>query len=1580
MRDHASDFNLLFGFLARQLGFVDRQQFQEATRSWRSDTSQPVSEILLNNQSISEEDHKLLRRLTDKCVSNHQGDPTSSLKSLAEFESFAAELQDAGNVSLDDTVSMLMGDRSSDTSAPTEPLPASARLAMRREQLGAGANRYQIIRPHARGGLGEVSIAKDLELNRDVALKAIQERFADDSGSRSRFLMEAEVTGRLEHPGIVPVYGLGIGEQGRPYYAMRFIKGESLQEAVDRFHEENKEGGADPLGGLSSIRFRQLLGRFVDVCDAVEFAHSRGVLHRDLKPGNIMLGDFGETLVVDWGLARVQPTPDNADEVGHERLDLANSLGGEPTQMGHVVGTPAYMPPEQASGQLDELDASSDVYALGATLYYALTGTKPIRGKSVDEVIAKTISGDVRPPRSVNRYISKPLDAICRKAMATDKSQRYRTCRELRDDVECFLADESVSSYDEPLWSRVRRFARTHRTIATTTLVAVSMFVVALLVFSTIVTRNNAQLSKLNGELDNRNQLLDDKNMKLVEANVRERRLRDLAERNELAAIDQSELALSTLADVIFDLQRGLAEVAGSGEVRRRLLLTSLQKLKLVGTQFISRAPFDQSTIGGLVGLGDLIRQFGVEDTDLDVGSKRLFDTVDADARESATLIAQSFYDRAHEIASQQVMANNRSYRSVGDLAVTHERRGTAFRDLGQLDEALDEYETLLALSQELSDREGVTLKDIRFVVVAHERIGTVLEKLGRHSESLQEYLACQPILLELVSAEPDNSEFLDSLAINHSLVGTALLKMGEPEQAYESYLDSLAIHRQLADDQPANPNVQRRLASAHKRVGEIQLKQGETTASLDSFQQSLSILLQQYADDPSDLSTQFDLAKAHANIGNIHLTNRMSQEAVESYEASLELLAKVVERDQQNADPYRELYVGYLKLSQANLQMEKLGPGEESLDQAIAIASKLAAESPENAEAQRDLSSTFDARGDFYLRVENPSEALVYFRKAHEIRKRNLELDANSEQAQRDMAVSAKKIGQAFQEVGQFSDAADSFQQAIEVFERVGQASPGDISIQRGLADAYRQNGDVQLQLGKLQAAYDAFKKSKEICEAVTAVDATNKSATSSLSESLVKMGDVLTATRQFTIALQHYQAALQIARQLAIDLPNDVQIQMHLALILDKLGGTYRNLGQADEALAALVESKDIGQRLIEKQSASLAMLRNLAITNAGLSELYLQRREFDLAVQASLDSLASFERIVEITPESVEAWRDLSISTARLGDTYVATDKMDDAFEQFEKALRIRESIAAENPGNVQLQRDVTLLFDNVGEVHRRMRAWEPALTAYRQSLQRRQQMVADHPSVQMFYRDLSLSHDRVAAVFAAQGKHKESLHAYEDSQRVTEKLIEIAPDNVQAKSDLVIVLFKIASIHQEGHNYAAAIPSYERMLVVLRELEAAESLPEAQARWPSMVTNVLSECRRLSMVTGPWSDIEAVPLPDRYQVLYSRVSEFADQARFDEAVETADRWKQLQPKEVDELVLLARGHALLIGKLREQGDELVEEQEEWLTRLTAASLSALKAAIDGGFDEIELLTSHPDFEPLQELPAFRQLLDN
>ncbi len=326
------------------------------------------------------------------------------------------------------------------------------------------AGHYRPLQLYAHGGLGEVFMARDEELGREVALKRMRSQEAASPQQARRFQFEAEITGRLDHPGVVPVYGLGHDAAGRLYYAMRFIRGETLQQAIDRFHRSYPPG--KDLGA-GAVAFQKLVRSFLTVCQTIGFAHSQDVIHRDLKPANIMQGHYGETLVVDWGLAKRLPKRVHADA---ETLDLAKTAEtaiADQTMLGQIKGSPAYMSPEQAEGRTDQIGPPSDVYGLGATLYTILTGKLPFADMEILELLDHVKRGDFPRPRLVRSDVPPALEAICLKAMRVKPSDRYATALELAADFEHWLADDPVSAWREPWTLRARRWLKRHRTLAT---------------------------------------------------------------------------------------------------------------------------------------------------------------------------------------------------------------------------------------------------------------------------------------------------------------------------------------------------------------------------------------------------------------------------------------------------------------------------------------------------------------------------------------------------------------------------------------------------------------------------------------------------------------------------------------------------------------------------------------------------------------------------------------------------------------------------------------------------------------------------------------------------------------------------------------------------------------------------------------------------------------------------------------------------------------------------------------------------------------------------------------------------------
>lgn len=459
MPEKTAEENLLLAAKAVELQIISAADCVNAIGKWNNDPSRTLLTFVEQQANLDDEKRRQLKELFE-----------------AFTDSMALEIADSIDDSVFDKLNDVLANVNSDqVQANVASLGTRVGSIL---QLVSEHRRFEIIAEHARGGLGEVLLAQDRQLNRKVALKRIREKWAQDNNARIRFQLEAEITGRLEHPGVVPVYALGQRPDGEIYYAMRFIRGDSLEAAVTEFHAAPDRRSTD----LRSAGFRNLLRRFVDVCNTISYAHSRGIIHRDLKPANIMLGKYGETLVVDWGLAKQvgveEVSPVNVVDNKESRIQPDSGSGSTPTQYGSAVGTPQYMSPEQATGRVDRMGPLTDVFGLGATLYHLLTNKPPQSNDSLEQILERVEHGDFAKPRDINPAVPRPLEAICLKALALRPSERYASATELGADIDRWLADEPVDVCRDSLIVRTTRWVRKNQTLAATTAVATLLLIV----------------------------------------------------------------------------------------------------------------------------------------------------------------------------------------------------------------------------------------------------------------------------------------------------------------------------------------------------------------------------------------------------------------------------------------------------------------------------------------------------------------------------------------------------------------------------------------------------------------------------------------------------------------------------------------------------------------------------------------------------------------------------------------------------------------------------------------------------------------------------------------------------------------------------------------------------------------------------------------------------------------------------------------------------------------------------------------------------------------------------------------------
>jgi tetratricopeptide (TPR) repeat protein len=742
-----------------------------------------------------------------------------------------------------------------DSTIPTKVDPvAAAEPDLPAPEVFAG-QRFRPVRFHRQGGQGEVFLAHDADLDRPVALKRLRPRTGPDPAGRRRFVREAAVCGRLQHPGTVPVYGLGSDAAGRPYYAMRFVEGESLADAVHAFHHNLPIRG--PVGP-AAVTFRQLLTRFVTVCQTVAYAHSQGVVHRDLKPQNILLGPFGETLVVDWGLAKIVGPGEEA-EVRSQKSEVrpADSPGSaqkevdpEATEVGAVLGTAAFMSPEQARGSSTEIGPTTDVYGLGATLYAVLTGQPPVGGTSVYTALEEVRRGVIVPPREKSPWVPPALDAICRKALAADPADRYAAALDLAADLDRWLADEPVSCYRESLAARARRWLRRHARLTAAVAAAVLVGVVALGLLAWQSDRA-------------RRTLADERDAK------EEQRLRAVTARNHTrAALDAMT---SEVTGDALTVQRSL-----SPEQRR-----FLQGVVKYYEEFAAEPGEDREGRERLAMAHDrlgLIRgRLGQADDGATV------------FRRCAELYAELAAE--HPDVPEYRAALARSRTSLGKLLAS----------LGRLPAAEAEYRTAIRLQEQLAtDQPGVP-EHRQDLARTQANQGVLLAMQGRWTEAEATIRAALSVQERLATEQPGVPEYRRELARSQTNLGNLLAGLGRKPEAEAAYRAAVTIYEPLTKEFPETPDYRNELAAGHNNLGYLLAVQSRWADAETAYRAALAVREKLAADFPGAPAYAVDLGGTCCNLGDLLRERGDPQAALPLFARAIDVLGPIHARTPRN-------------------------------------------------------------------------------------------------------------------------------------------------------------------------------------------------------------------------------------------------------------------------------------------------------------------------------------------------------------------------------------------------------------------------------------------------------------------------------------------------------------------------------------------------------------------------------------------------------------------------------------------------------------------------------------------------------
>jgi tetratricopeptide (TPR) repeat protein/tRNA A-37 threonylcarbamoyl transferase component Bud32 len=893
---------------------------------------------------------------------------------------------------------------------------------------------YELFEELGRGGMGVICRARDVALDRDVAIKLLAERYPADSLPAQRFLSEARITAQLQHPGIPAVHQVGTLADGRPFLAMKLIKGNTLEAIL-----KQPTGPAAERGRLLAI--------FEAVCHAVGYAHAHRVIHRDLKPANIMVGAFGEVQVMDWGLAKVlgEATPSSADAPAAEQTRAWTEIHSTPedgshTQAGSLVGTPAFIPPEQALGEIDKVTERSDVFGLGALLAVILTGQPPYVGETFEAVRVQAARGKLEDcyARLKASGAEPELVGLCKACLAFEPAERPRDAGAVAQAVAGLraAAEERARTAEREQAAAAARSAerrkRRQQWLGAAAVLAVAL-VGGLTAVVVLQRRANAELAAEKAKVQAR----FDMAVKAIET------FHTGVSEDALLKNPQFEELRTKL----------LKEAAGFYDELQKLLQgqTNARSQRALGSGYYQLAELTEK-------IGRKTEALAVHEKALTV-RRELAEAADADIdtrldvcrsllavgllrcatgdKAGGLTVLEEGRDLARQLAAHYPTDSIRSVMASGEYHI-----GTILFEMGKVVESLAAAEKARAIQLRLAVANPVDTRFQSDLARGHLSIGYILSQQGKTAEALAEIEKAHSIRLELAKANPTVSQFQRDLGNSHLNIGVALSRMDQPARALAEYEKARDVYRKLVEATPAVNQFQRDLANSQHEISALLADTGKPAPALVAAEKALAIRQKLAAANPSVTDFQSDLAFSYEQ-----LASRLSEMGKPT-----EALAE-----------YRRAEVICQKLANAN---------------------------PAVAKIHSRLAGNHISIGWLCFQTGKAAEALAAYEKGRSIYQKLVNANPDVLAFQNGLANCDNNIGWLHARQTRFTEAFAALDRSVALGQKLIRDHPGDTECISGLGESHAYRGWARAHAGQSAAAVADLRKASELWAGLPILD----------------------------------------------------------------------------------------------------------------------------------------------------------------------------------------------------------------------------------------------------------------------------------------------------------------------------------------------------------------------------------------------------------------------------------------------------------------------------------------------------------